>query len=309
MIFIEKDSTLLSVLPTINLFRPLKLAMYYLDRYQEKLADLKKKLDIRQAEGSLPKLEEVSANPPNNLSIEIISLHIPKTAGSLFRGLLQKIYGEDRCWLEYTPVDGENLFQGLEKINSNHQIIHGHTAWRWISMFPNAKKIVWFRNPIARIVSEYCYVTSYSQEQWAQVPGGELNQQIIEQKLDIDKYIEFECFQNSMYAHCSTFPDIIDPILSYDFIGIQDFFSSDFMDLSDLLNFPKIELWKDNANQHEHYKDKLKTTLADKKLLSKIISLNHKDMEVYKLALESRAKRKGLSTFSLINSLDIPIST
>ena len=55
--------------------------------------------------------------------------------------------------------------------------------------FPKAKKIVWLRNPIFRIISEYYYVVSYPKEYWEQMPGGELNKQIMEEKLSIENYL------------------------------------------------------------------------------------------------------------------------
>ncbi|MEG3930309.1 sulfotransferase family 2 domain-containing protein [Microcoleus sp. T3_B1] len=289
--------------------------MCYLDKYKQKLAYLQDELDryrsdIQESQAGLGLPEKEINHSPDSLSIEIISVHIPKTAGSLLRGVLQKIYGEDRCFLEYTPVDRENLFQGLEKIRPNHKVIHGHTAWRWISMFPDAKKIVWLRNPIARIVSEYYFITSFSQEEWAQVPGGEFNQRIIEEKLGISEYIEFEFLQNSMYHHCALKSDLNNLVNIYSFVGLQEFFTSDFIDLSNLLGWSNIELWQENKNQHSEYEQGIKMVLDDKRLLSKIISLNQKDMELYRLALELRAERRILPKFILssqTNSLGILI--
>lgn len=301
---------------SIHIVPNLKIAMCYLDQYQQKLAYLQDELDryrsdIQESQAGLGLPEKEINNSPDSLSIEIISVHLPKTAGSLLRSVLQKVYGEDRCFLEYTPVDQENLFQGLEKITPNHKVIHGHTAWRWISIFPDAKKIVWLRNPIARIISEYYFITSFSQEQWAEVPGpgGEFNQRMIAEKLGISEYIEVKFTQNSMYHNVCLKSDIKNPLQIYDFIGIQEFFTTDFIDLSNLLGWSNLELWQENKNQHSEYQQGIKKALDDKRLLSKIISLNQKDMELYRLALELRAERKGLSTFKLINSLDIPIST
>lgn len=245
----------------------------------------------------------------NNLSVELVSVHIPKVAGTLFRSVLQKIYGEKQCFWDYTPylrINSNNLYDDLNKILPHYKVIHGHTAWRWVHHFKTAKKIVWVRNPIVRVISQYFYVTSFPQEFWMTKPGGELNQYIIESNMQLEDYIELES-PNYLYAHCNLQDDINNLANIYDFVGIQEFLNSDFIDLSRSFGWPKVELWKENETQHSQYKDGLKNALADTKLISKIVSFNKKDVELYKFALELRAQRKGLSNFKLTNNLDMPI--
>jgi len=78
--------------------------MCYLDQYQQKLAYLQNELDryrsdIQESQAGLGLPEKEINHSPDSLSIEIISVHLPKRAGSLLRSVLQKVYGVDRCFL------------------------------------------------------------------------------------------------------------------------------------------------------------------------------------------------------------------
>ncbi|MCT7975653.1 hypothetical protein [Laspinema olomoucense] len=61
-------------------------------------------------------------------SIEIISIHLPKTAGSTFgRIILQQIYSPEQIYYDYEslPVKVKVI---QEKIPSPTKVIHGHFA-------------------------------------------------------------------------------------------------------------------------------------------------------------------------------------
>lgn len=288
------------MLQTLNYYDRNKIKKIQVD-----LEKSKSYLQEKQAALHLPKKEPTDLN---HLSVELVSVHIPKVAGTLFRNVLQKIYGDKHCLWDYTAYlspDSDNLYEDLNKILPHHKVIHGHTAWRWVHRL-KSKNIIWVRNPIVRIISQYFYVKSFSKEFWMTTPGGELNQYIIETNMQLEDYIEIES-PNYLYAHCNLQGDINNLATVYDFVGIQEFFNSEFVDLSRLFGWSKIELWKENETQHSKYKDGLKKALADKKLISKIVSFNKKDVDLYKLALELRAERKGLSNFQSSNSLDMPV--
>jgi Sulfotransferase family len=285
--------------------------------YQETLENIKSELDrsrlrLQEAKSDLELRNQVrrySDVTTSNLSIELISVHVPKTAGTLLRNIWAQIYSHEHCFWDYTPyLEPTNFFKNLELIQSKHKVIHGHTAGRWIHMFPNAKKIIWLRNPVARIISEYYFVISHSLEDWEATPGSELNQQIIEKKLGIESYIEMPAIQNSMYKHCYLKGDPKSLAEAYNFVGIHEFFVSDYASLIGFLGKPNIRLWKENTNKYPKYQVELKKLVDDKRLLGKIAYLNKQDMELYKVALELRCERQGLSPSRLINSLEVPIN-
>lgn len=223
----------------------------------------------------------------SNLSLEIVSIHIPKTAGSAFTSILTQIYGEEHCYWDYEPS-----LINLDVITPKHKVIHGHLATRFVGKFPTAKIIMWIRNPIIRLVSDYYYLMSRPIEVLNQ-PAHKLNKEIFENNLSLEQFAELPGKQNVLNHYCRFGKIKLDK--DYFFVGIQEFFDDDITDLSNLLHWPKIKVDKVNETTHSRYKDGLEKILSDHKLISKIVSLNQKDMELYQFGLELRAQRKGLS--------------
>ena len=103
----------------------------------------------------------------------IISFHIPKTAGSSFNRHISNNFGREKIFFDYIDPDGctksihlkngaeiKEIFknQGLDQDLNNYYLIHGHiTAPKYINVFPDAKYLTWFRDPVQRIVSHYYY--------------------------------------------------------------------------------------------------------------------------------------------------------
>ncbi len=89
--------------------------------------------------------------------IELLSVHIPKTAGSSFLKVLKRIYGKQliQMYRRYKPdVDYKKIVED----SSWAAAIHGHfnfTDFR--DRYPDAKTITWLRDPIKRINSYYHY--------------------------------------------------------------------------------------------------------------------------------------------------------
>ncbi|MEG3889934.1 sulfotransferase family 2 domain-containing protein [Microcoleus sp. Z1_A1] len=89
--------------------------------------------------------------------IEIISVHVHKTAGGTFGRALKQVYGELQVFSDY---QGENLESSLAKLFVQPQVkvIHGHFAARkYKGYFSSAKRIIWLRNPIIQFISGYFF--------------------------------------------------------------------------------------------------------------------------------------------------------
>ena len=103
----------------------------------------------------------------------IISVHIPKTAGTSFKHLLQQQFHE-RLLLDYTerPIwnnrvkgVGRALFAGLRMMvrhenKGEYQCVHGHflaLKYRFLQIRRNASYVVWLREPAERLISHYYY--------------------------------------------------------------------------------------------------------------------------------------------------------
>ena len=91
-----------------------------------------------------------SSPAPN---VELVSHHLPKTAGtSLFRAL-EAAYGPDRVLGIYDPVSSATLTKGEPLVTDPAvRVVHGHfrphTNHR--AQFPVARRIIWVRDPIER---------------------------------------------------------------------------------------------------------------------------------------------------------------
>lgn len=84
----------------------------------------------------------------------IVSVHIPKCAGTSFRALLDGYFG-DRIWHNYgTIFSRDQAKPGLVPVNTN--IIHGHfLADAFDDLFPGRRLVTWVRHPVERVVSNY----------------------------------------------------------------------------------------------------------------------------------------------------------
>ncbi|HVT72195.1 MAG TPA: hypothetical protein VHD61_03605 [Lacunisphaera sp.] len=86
----------------------------------------------------------------------IISIHVPKTAGTTFRELLAGHFGEDLC-LFYAGLKSHRM-EPIAGVPANARCIHGHMHARdFDHQYPAAKRIVWLRHPVERVASEFAH--------------------------------------------------------------------------------------------------------------------------------------------------------
>ena len=84
----------------------------------------------------------------------IVSVHVPKCAGTSFRHLLAQIYG-DRLWLNYGTVFARTQARpGC--VPAGTALIHGHfLADTFDDIVPPPTLVTWLRHPVERVVSHY----------------------------------------------------------------------------------------------------------------------------------------------------------
>lgn len=209
-------------------------------------------------------------------NLEIISVHVPKTAGTTFGNILQQVYGVERVFFDYAWND-----PALE-IKPEVKAVHGHfPASKYKDLPDTVKRIAWIRNPVERLISHYFY--------WQHIPiskrAGNLHRYVIENNIKLIDFAKIPEIRN----HISNLYIDID-INEFYFIGIQEYFEEDFNQLSNLLGFPKITLTQKNPNPLEAYKQ-FKQSPNYQETLDKLADINAQDMELYQLALEKRLER------------------
>lgn len=98
--------------------------------------------------------------------LELLSLHIPKTAGVSFNYVLQSIYG--RKSVASFDIKQAGIEVNSKTYHSNilpgFQVLHGHFIYEeLITTFEipkDIKKITWLRHPVKGVISNYYYLES-----------------------------------------------------------------------------------------------------------------------------------------------------
>ena len=103
----------------------------------------------------------------------ILSIHVPKTAGMSFGGILKAEYG-NRLLLDYGDYQNwveahsrpailrrvqEEARLRRDELLQNYQVIHGHFfPEKYIGLFPNADFVAFFRDPFQQTLSNYHFL-------------------------------------------------------------------------------------------------------------------------------------------------------
>lgn len=85
----------------------------------------------------------------------LISMHLPKVAGSSFRAFLEEVYKDDLRCMYKAEETAPRLVPKL-KLAEHIRCVHGHfQADSYDKHLPGAVKITWMRHPVERVVSSY----------------------------------------------------------------------------------------------------------------------------------------------------------
>jgi hypothetical protein len=152
--------------------------------------------------------------------LELVSVHLPKTAGSTFRGVLERAYGDDLA-----PVYG-----GVRLDGRAVRAVHGHfpPAQFW-SAARRAKLIMWVREPAERLASYYDF--------WRRVPygaGNELHDEFLRREMTFDDFVQWAPIRSefeNLYLQGVDGPD------DFDFIGFTERFDDDLGRLARLMGW------------------------------------------------------------------------
>jgi len=218
-----------------------------------------------------------------NSQLEIISVHIPKTAGTTFGQVLAQIYGDTQVIFDNPQLDCINQIPAIEP---QLRAIHGHfPVGKYAGHFPHAKRIVWLRHPINRILSHYFYLKSFSEVH----NNDPIHRLVLEQQISVVEFAE----QEGMFNVLSGFTDGL-PLVDFYFVGIQEYFVDDLRDLAMMMGWQQLDVGSFNQNPHKEYNSSRLGVLADTKVMSKLASLLSQEIKLYQKALDLRAKRRSI---------------
>jgi hypothetical protein len=228
----------------------------------------------------------------------LISVHLPKTAGSSFLAALECHFGErlledfaDRPL--HTSAFRRN-FHAVQAYLRNAlprsdleavECIHGHfLPLKYVSLQTASSKkyVVWMRDPIERQASHYFYwIRNYNPRR-----AGQLHRRVVEEEWSLERF----CLGPEMRNIYSKFLWGFS-LSRFDFIGITEFYETEIEQFSRQIMGVSLEnQWK-NANpqgvRHVH--------VDDPELRQKIEAYHHADMMLYQQALRYREKRMNPS--------------
>lgn len=238
---------------------------------------------------------------PNNTGVEIISVHVPKTAGTTFKKVLHQVYSEETIFLDY-PHRGPQRNRMLKREKPNIKVIHGHFPGNKYDLkFPEAKKIIWLRNPIERLISHYFFWKSWQVLMSSDLGGssdfdllaqGEENSQGKEEGLTIVEFAEKTEMRNVLAANFLKNQRLTD----FYFVGIQEFFKEDLALLTKSLNWQPYNFEFKNRNPYPEYDELLKEIRENREIIEQITEINREDVEIYREALSLRERRLNKSS-------------
>lgn len=221
----------------------------------------------------------------------LISVHLPKTAGSSFMEELKAQFGA-RLVLDYEqplrlPDFAANMRtlvncgrNGLRR-NQGAACIHGHfkpLKYSLSGMRAGAKFITWMRDPVERLASHYYF--------WMRETGT-LNPSAFHRKIVAEKWpLERFCLSPAARNIYSRYLWGM-PLDRFDFIGITEYYDSE-LDYFAWKYLPRpIRHYRVNANPGREER----RYITDAALREKIAAYHRRDMLLYERALEMRSAR------------------
>ena len=221
----------------------------------------------------------------------IISVHIPKTAGTSFSLSLNQRFGRayrsdymDRLFTTETSLDrkSKSMAKALEMRPEEFegiQCVHGHFLafkYRFLAEQMPCSFITWLRDPIDRLLSHYYYWVEAYDPAYAQGH----HKRFMEEGWTLEKFCLADEFRNIQSQFLwST------PMSSFDFVGITEHYAEDFSRFSKRFLGSQPETFRVNAT-----KTKPSKLALDQGLRKEIEAFHSQDVALYEAALARRER-------------------
>ena len=223
----------------------------------------------------------------------LISVHMPKAAGTSCLYLFEEIYGgkllkdyDDKILHRSKILKRKDALLSLLKNRLNFSryskidCIHGHfMPLKYRFIFPKRTFfITWLRHPVQRLISHYYYwmrETSFSEDE-------SLRRKVVHEKWSLERFCLSEELRDIYSRFLWGFP-----LRRFNFVGITEFFEEDMRSFSKEMfgSDLKIEPINLNPNRDE------KIYAIDDALRKEIEIFHKKDMTLYEEALALRLLR------------------
>lgn len=220
----------------------------------------------------------------------IVSIHIPKTAGTALAKIfddtsLRKVmydYGTERDLVAVRTCLPE-IKEHKAFILAYFKYLHGHFHYlKYADVFSDCPFVATVRNPVDRVISQYLHI----------LRGGDVNnvrhKAIMDGKMDVVDFSRVKFIGNAQWFYLEG-----RPVMDYDFIFVQERMQESLDIFCDKFNKPEIREYlswhsgvpvvNEKPAQSAAQKKSVKITEDQKKQILKHCEM---DMEVYRLACE-----------------------
>jgi hypothetical protein len=207
----------------------------------------------------------------------LVSVHIPKCAGTSFRHILRDVYGE-ALWLNYGNIFVRAQARA-ELVPRGTRCIHGHFfADAFDDILPRRRLITWLRHPVERVTSNYHHFLRSPDMR------DDCCRVLYERKLTLLQFAELDWMRNEASRYLAG-----KPLSDFAFVGIAEQFSESLDAFGRQFGWtPGIATRRDNTNP-DRTTERYTLPEAD---YEEIAQLNEADMELYEQALAGLPSRQ-----------------
>ena len=229
----------------------------------------------------------------------LVSLHLPKTAGTSFLALLEQVYG-DALLRDYAdrPLHSSpwrrkkqaitnalcNLHPGPALLET--RCVHGHflpLKYRGLALRLPLRFVTWLRDPVERLASHF----HYWQRSYDRREAGPLHRRCVEEGWDLERFCLGPELRNSYSSFLWGFP-----LKHFDFVGITEHYEDDVRVFSEqffgaLTQLPAPR----NVNERGAADSFARPYIEDPGFRRRVEAYHARDMALYRTALAMREAR------------------
>ena len=244
----------------------------------------------------------------------LISLHIPKTAGTSFKLALEEALGPERLlidyghaeafarlseagcpplelhrrWLDMGYLEAGRAYKSAKaSLTPSIACVHGHfPAVKYLPALAErpVRFVTWLREPLSRMLSNYHY--------WMSLDPGSVEDPLVRRILEEDWSLEDYCLNPALANYQSLWLRRV-PKQLFSFVGVMEHFEEELARFSDHLRAKGLSrevLRPSHANAGPPAENSLEETARLTAPRPKFETLHDRDMTLYRWALKRRER-------------------